>query len=257
MNFILYNVIFMKRNGGFVCMAVLLFVGLSITPAMGSMFRADTTRNTSILYESTEIEKPVTVEFFDCTGVATVKKVVQLSESEWKNLLEELREIRRSSTSAEESWNAQLFVLKEHNLISNDVTYESLNDRIMEKSKNMGIINAFNRVKTLPIINNSIFNAICGINFELSNGTTLVFGLNTFLNIVGFNIVSFHYGHTDEGIDTRGLFRRSNDPGEYVGFMFGFLGYWFGNRTGTGVYSDLIANGFTVITAWLPVPSST
>jgi len=111
-----------------------------------------------------------------------------------------------------------------------------------------------NRKKTTPIINNSIFNAICAIDFELVNGTTIVFGLNTFMNLVGFDIISIHKGYTNEGIETRGFLTRSTDPGEYIGFMFGFLGYWFGTKTGTGVYSDLTAAGFTVVTVWLPLP---
>ncbi|EMR75032.1 hypothetical protein MBGDF03_01218, partial [Thermoplasmatales archaeon SCGC AB-540-F20] len=35
---------------------------------------------------------------------------------------------------------------------------------------------------------------------------------------------------------------------------FGFLGYWFGTKTGTGLYSDLVVSGFAVVTAWLPIP---
>lgn len=243
----------MKHTGGFVCLVMLLFVGLTITPSMGSMFKADVTKNTTF-YESTEMEKLVTIEFFDCTDVIPVKKIIELPESEWIELREKLRDIRRSDNSAEESWNAQLLVFKEHNLISNDVTYESILERIEEKSKNVNFLRFLNRIETTPIINNSIFNAICAINFELINGTTLVFGLNTFMNLVGFDIISFHKGYTNEGIETKGLLTRSTDPGEYIGFMFGFLGYWFGTKTGTGVYSDLIASGFTVITVWLPLP---
>ena len=243
----------MKHTGGFVCLVMLLFVGLTITPSMGSMLKADVTKNTTF-YESTEMEKLVTIEFFDCTDVVPVKKIIELPESEWIELREKLRDIRRTDNSAEESWNAQLLVFKEHNLISNDVTYESILERIEEKSKNVNLLRVMNRIKTTPIINNSIFNAICAINFELINGTTLVFGLNTFINLVGFDIISFHKGYTNEGIDTRGFLTRSTDPGEYIGFMFGFLGYWFGTKTGTAVYSDLIASGFTVATVWLPLP---
>lgn len=243
----------MKRTGGFVCLVMLLFVGLTITPSMGSMFKADVTKNTTF-YESTEMGKLVTIEFFDCTDVVPVKKIIELPEYEWVELCEKLRDIRRTDNSAEESWNAQLLVFKEHNLISNDVTYESILERIEEKSKNVNLLRVMNRIKTTPIINNSIFNAICAINFELINGTTLVFGLNTFINLVGFDIISFHKGYTNEGIDTRGFLTRSTDPGEYIGFMFGFLGYWFGTKTGTAVYSDLIASGFTVVTVWLPLP---
>lgn len=244
----------MEKKGGIICIVMLLFVGLTITPAMGSMLKADIIRNTPTVYESPEMEKLVTIDFFDCTGNGPVKKIIELPESEWIKLRDELKDIRRSSNSAEESWNAQLLVLKEHNLISNDVTYESLTGRIVEKSKNMNFLRFLNRVETTPIINNSIFNAICAINFELINGSTFVFGLNTFMNLVGFDIVSVHKGYTNEGIETKGLLTRSTEPGEYIGLMFGFLGYWFGTKTGTGLYSDLVVSGFTVVTAWLPIP---
>ena len=95
---------------------------------------------------------------------------------------------------------------------------------------------------------------MCGILVELNNGTTAVFGLNTFINIVGFDIVSFHKGYATGGIQTTGLLSRSAPAGEYVGFMFGFLGYWLGEKVIAGVYSNVTVAGFTVITAWLPVP---
>ncbi|MFW6149357.1 MAG: hypothetical protein ACOC6D_05835 [Atribacterota bacterium] len=238
----------MKRTGGIICLVVLLFVGMAIAPAMGSIFRAGIANNALTSYESAETEELVTIDFFDFTGETPIKKVIQLPRSEWIDLRNELKNIRTTSKSTEEAWNAQLLVLKEHDLISNDVTYESLNEKFEVKS------NVVNRVKTLPIINNSIFNAMCAVNFEFVNGTTLVFGLNTFINIVGFNIISLHKGYTTEGIETKGLLTRTTVPGEYVGFMFGFLGYWLGTREKAGVYSDLIASGFTVITLWLPIP---
>jgi len=244
----------MNKKGGIICIVMLLFVGLTITPAMGSILKADTTKNTKIFSKSLETEKLVIIDFIDCTGIIPVKKIVELPEVEWKELCNKLKEIRKSDKTTEESWNAQLSVLERYNLISNGVFYENLMDRIEEKSKNMNFLKILNKFETTPIINNSIFNAICAINFELINGTTYVFGLNTFMNVVGFDIISVHKGYTNDGIETKGLLTRSNDPGEYAGFMFGFLGYWFGTKTGTGVYSDLIASGFTVITAWLPIP---
>jgi hypothetical protein len=36
--------------------------------------------------------------------------------------------------------------------------------------------------------------------------------------------------------------------------MFGFLGYWLGEMESTGFYSNMTAAGFTVITAWVPLP---
>ena len=244
----------MNKKGGIICIVMLLFVGLTITPAMGSILKADNTSNTKICNKSLEMDELVTIDFFDYTSIIPVKKIVEIPETELIILREKLREIRESAKTAEESWNAQVSVLKEHNLISNNVPYEYLMEKIEEKSKKMNFLKFLNKFEITPIINNSIFNAICAINFELVNGTTYVFGLNTFMNLVGFDIVSIHRGYTNEGIETKGLLTRSNDPGEYAGFMFGFLGYWFGTKTGTGVYSDLVASGFTVITAWLPIP---
>ena len=97
---------------------------------------------------------------------------------------------------------------------------------------------------------------MCAIDFELTNGTTFVFGLNTFVNYIGFDIISFHHGYATNWIDTKGLLTSSTPPGEYIGSMFGFLGYWLGEKTGTGGYSNVTVAGFTVFTAWLPIPVS-
>ena len=247
----------MRKYGGFVYLAVLLIIGFSITPVVGSMYKADekTKTETIVTNEIYQIEEMVTIEFCDYTSDIPIQKSIQLPESKWEYLKNQLKEIDELSNSNEESWNAQLSILKEYGLISNDVTFDKLNEKIEKKTSKMGLLKSLGKIGILPIINNSVFNAICGINFELTNGTTLVFGLNTFLNIVGFDIISIHYGYTPDGIETRGLLSRSSSPGTFVGFMFGFLGYWLGTKTGTGVYSDLVANGFTVITVWLPIPS--
>ena len=107
------------------------------------------------------------------------------------------------------------------------------------------------RIPRKPLADNLIINAICAVDFELNNGTTLVFGLNTFINYIGFNIVSFHKGYSHGGIHTKGLTDKSTDGGEHLGFMFGLLGYWFGTKTGTGMYSELTVAGFTVFTTWI------
>lgn len=246
----------MRKHGGFVILTMLLIFGLSITPALGSLYDADETRNNLIANEKNVIDEIINVEFVDYTAEIPVKKTLSMPKSKFQQIRSDLRNIINTDSTERDSWNAQIEVLKEYNLISQDVTYEKIRQRFIEKSKNSNFARIFNNPKTLPIINNSIFNAICGINFELTNGTTLVFGLNTFINLVGFDIISVHYGHTNDGIETRGLLSRSTSPGQYIGFMFGFLGYWLGTKTGTGIYSDLIANGFSVITVWLPIPES-
>ncbi|HVQ01082.1 MAG TPA: hypothetical protein VMT57_06165, partial [Candidatus Thermoplasmatota archaeon] len=53
-------------------------------------------------------------------------------------------------------------------------------------------------------------------------------------------------------ITTTGMLgQQTAPPGNYVGTMFGFFGYWHGTKVKTGVYSDLTASGFTVFTVWL------
>jgi hypothetical protein len=244
----------MNKKGGIICIVMLLFVGLTITPAMGSMLEAELTDNTKISKQLVENEQFVTIDFIDYTGKIPVKKTIELPKSDYKLLCAKLKQIRSEHKNSEESWNAQLSILKEYNLITKTISFNNLMDRIEEKSKTMNLLKIFSNFKPTPIINNSIFNAICAINFEMVNGTTYVFGLNTFMNLVGFDIVSFHKGYTKDGIETKGLLTRSNEPGQYAGLMFGFLGYWFGTKIGTGEYSDLVASGFTVITAWLPIP---
>jgi len=246
----------MRKNRGFVVLVMLLFIGLSITPAMGSLYDADATRNKLIVNKIKDLDELINVEFVDYTAETPVKKVISMPESKWQQIRNELRDIIKTDSSEKESWDAQIKVLKEYKLISTDVTYKSINERFIEKSKNTNFARILNKPMIPPIINNSIFNAICGINFELTNGTTLVFGLNTFINLVGFDIISVHYGYAAEGIETRGLLSRTTSQGKFIGFMFGFLGYWLGTKTGTGIYSDLIANGFSVITVWLPIPES-
>lgn len=244
----------MKKTRGTICVVVLLFVGLTISPAMGRTFKADITQETAARYYLAEMEELVTVDFLDYTGITPVKNVLKLPESEWTALRNELRTIRTSSESIEESLNAQLMFFKEYNLISDDVTYETLLSKLAEKSKNMKSPGVFNRIRTTPLINNSAFNAMCAIDFELKNGTTAVFGLNTFINYMGFNIISFHKGYAANGIDTKGFISRSTSPGEFIGFMFGFLGYWLGDMRSPGVYSNVTAAGFTIFTGWVPIP---
>lgn len=193
----------------------------------------------------------VVIYFWDCTGKRPEKKVMEFTESEWNVLREQLSDIRTTRGSIEESFNGQFDLLKEYNLITGDVTYESLRAKAMERFKDRHY-----RPPREPLLDNVIINAVCAIMFELTDGNTFVFGLNTFINLVGFDIISFHKGYAKDGIFTLGgLLAQSADPGNYIGFMFGFLGYWFGTKTGTGTYTDLIVAGFTVTTTWLPLPS--
>ena len=243
----------MKKTGELIFIIMLLFVGLAITPAMGSMYEAGITTQ-PMFYNYIEKEEMVTIDFFDYTGTIPIKNEVKLPKSEWISIRNELRTIRKSSKSIEESLEAQLIVFKEHNLISDDSTYENIMGKAVEKSENMNLPRVFNRIKPTPIINNSIINAMCIINFELTNGTTAVFGLNTFVNLIGFDIVSFHKGYSPDGIDTKGILTQATAPGEYIGTMFGFFGAWIGEKTIPGFYSNVTVAGFSVITAWLPIP---
>jgi len=224
----------MKRRGIEICIALLLFAGLAITPALGSIAEAGATNK-------------VTVYFWDLTGKRPVKKVLEFTPSEWTDFKNQIREIRATSTSMEDSLNAQFALFKEHGMISYDTTYESLKTSAMERFSNRR-----HTQPRAPLAGDIIVNAICAISFQLTNGTTLVFGLNTFINLVGFDIISFHKGYSPDGVTTLGgLLVQSTTAGEHIGSMFGLLGYWFGTKTGTGTYSDVTVSGFTVGTFWL------
>jgi len=226
----------MKKSGMKICLVILLIAGLIIPTAAESIIQAADTEK-------------VAVYLWDLTGKKPVRKMLEYTESKWTDLKNQLKTIRTTSDSIEESFNAQFALFKEYGIISYDMTYETLRANAMESFKNKQY-----RPARQPAANNIIINAICAINFELTNGTTLVFGLNTFINLVGFDIISFHRGYSPDGIQTKGLLEQSTDPGEYIGSMFGLLGYWFGTKTGTGTYSDVVVSGFTVATTWLPLP---
>jgi len=91
------------------------------------------------------------------------------------------------------------------------------------------------------------------ITFTLQNRTTVVLGLNTFINNIGFDIIRFHKGYVTSGIQTNGLISDSVPSGTYARVMFGFFGYWFGVKTATDVYSSVTIAGLTVIIVWLPI----
>lgn len=235
------------QRGGIICVIMLLLVGFVITPAMGSInFEAGEKPN----YEPLTDGETVTVHFYDISKKPIEKKVVEFTETEWNNFKEELREIRTTRDSIEENFNAQFVVFKDYGLIEYDMTYQELEEKANEAFKDKNP-----RIPKQPKDTNIILNAMCAINFELDNGTTWVFGLNTFVNLIGFDIFSFHNGHSPDGIGTIGVVgNQQSAPGNYIGFMFGFLGYWAGTKTATGKYSDLVCAGFTITTAWVPLP---
>jgi hypothetical protein len=189
----------------------------------------------------------------DCTNFVPIKKEVSIPRSEWVSIQNELRAIK-SGLSVKDTLIAQLTIYKKHHLVSNDVTTENLLQKFNKKIETVNIPVLERKIHTTAI-NNSIFNAMCAILFTLKNGTTAVFGLNTFINLIGFDIVSFHKGYASTDITTTGVLQRSVPPGNYVGAMFGFFGYWSGERVKLGVYSNLTAAGFTVFTVWLPLPA--
>jgi hypothetical protein len=227
----------MIKRGVMFCIIVLLLAGLTISPALGSIIEADDSEN-------------ITVYFWDLTGIKPVKKVIEFTDYQWNSLRNQIKEIRISSSSIEESLNAQFALFKQYGLVSYDMTYQ-----ILEEKANKAFEGKHYRPARNPLADNVIINAICAIDFELNNGTTFVFGLNTFINYVGFNIISFHKGYTHGGIHTKGLLDQSTSAGTYLGSMFGLLGYWFGTKTGVGMYSDLTVAGFTVFTGWFPIGS--
>ena len=238
--------IIMKIRGGITLGLVLLFVGLVISPATGGIIEAS-----DPVYNLSYEDESVSVYFWDITGKIPERQIIEMTESEWTILQDEIRNIKITSESLEKSLNAQFNLFKEYGFIDVDISYESLREKADEKFKNKPHISPIE-----PLNGNVILNAVCAISFDLDDTSkTLVFGLNTFINLVGFDIISIHNGYSPTGINTLGgLLGQSTGPGKYIGFMFGFLGYWAGTKTATGKYSDLIAAGFTVATAWIPIP---
>jgi len=232
----------MKIRGGIALGIILLFVGLSFSPATGSILKAD---DNQIFTQ----EEKLQIYFYDTTGVRPIKQIIELTEAEWLELRLELREIRASSNTMEELLDNQIEIFKQYDLVSDDVSYDEIQQKANKKFENRP------HRRPLPSpANNAIFNMVCAISFEMDSGNQWVFGLNTWVNFLGFDVISFHKGHSPDGISTLGgLLAQSTGPGNYTGFMFGFFGYWFGTKTGTGTYSDLICAGFSVTTAWVPL----
>lgn len=227
----------MIKRGIIFCIIILLLTGLTVSPGLGSIIEANDSEH-------------VSVYFWDLTGEKPVKKVLQFTNYQWTSLNNKIKEIKTTSSSVEKSLNAQFALFKQYGLISYDMTYQ-----ILEEKAGQVFANINHKSLRNPLLNNTIINAICAIDFELNNGTTFVFGLNTFINLIGFNIFSIHKGYTHGGIHTSGILKQSTSSGTYIGFMFGLLGYWFGTKTGTGTYSDLTVAGFTVFTTWFPIGS--
>lgn len=232
----------MKLRGGITLGIILLFVGLSFSPATGSILEADDNQI------STQEEK-IQVYFWDTTGVRTTKQIIELTEAEWLELRLELREIRASSNTMEELLDNQIEIFKQYDLVTEDVTYDEIQQKANKRFANRPL-----RRSIAPAETKAIFNMVCAISFEMDSGNQWVFGLNTWVNFLGFDVISVHRGHSPDGISTLGgLLAQSTGPGNYTGFMFGFFGYWMGTKTGTGTYSDVICAGFSVTTAWLPL----
>jgi len=240
----------MKNMGKIICLTVLCIAGLMVTPAIGSMSIASH-RIITPQYVNTE---SITLDFVDCTSAIPVKKEITISKAEWISVCNELQEISTTGASMKETLSAQLIVFQKHHLVSDDVTSDSLLSKTNQRTNNGKIQSLIQRMNTVPLINNSIFSAMSAITFTLENGTTAVLGLNTFMNYIGFDIISFHKGYATGGIQTNGLISGSVPPGTYAGVMFGFFGYWFGVKTSTGVYSSVTVAGLAIITVWLPVP---
>jgi len=241
----------MKIKNKIIFLSVLLVGSLMITPVLASTAQAG--NHTKSINKNLD---SITVEFIDCTGIVPVKRDITLSKTEWSSMSEELQTIAKSETTMKGTFAAQLSVFKKHGLVSSDTNIDVLLLKFNKRTNHVLVQSLLQRgPRSLPI-NNSIFSALSAISFSLENenGSTLVFGLNTFINIIGFNIVSVHKGYAPDGIQTNGLISDSVPPGEYTGFIFGFFGYWFGEKISTGVYSNLTCAGLAIITAWVPLP---
>ena len=241
----------MKTNQGLVLITILLFAGLAISPATGEIIKVNNT------CETQTNDEIIHYFFWDFTGAKPVKQTIDFKRSDWEIFSKKLEDIKTSCTSLGESFNAQLEVYKEYNLIKKDVTYESIQQkaktRYQNRPLNTPLNKPLNKIRTRGE-NNSILNSMCMIEFKLDTCITFVLGLNTFINIIGFDIVSLHSGITsEEGIKTKGTIGEQNLPqGDYFGVIFGFLGYWSGTYEGIMEYSSLYVLGLAIMTLWLP-----
>lgn len=241
----------MKIKNKILFLSVLLVGSLMVTPTLASTIQADVNTNSM----SNRLDT-ITIDFNDCTAVVPVKKEITLSQSEWNEILDELHLIATSGGSMSEVFSAQLKVFQNHNLVSKDTTMNELSDRFNLIS-HIGMMRSLHsRTPRILPLNNTIISALSALSFTMENpnGSAFVFGLNTFINYIGFNIISLHKGYATTGIQTNGLISKSVPPGEYAGAIFGFFGYWFGTKVSTGVYSDLTVAGLAIITVWVPVP---
>jgi hypothetical protein len=241
----------MKIKSKILFLSVLLVGSLIVTPTLASTTHAGVyTRSMSNNLDT------VTIDFIDCTAVVPLKKELTMPRSEWNEILDELHLISTSGASMSEVFSAQLRVFQNHNLVSKDTTMNDLFDRFT-LTTHTGLMRSLQQRnhRILPL-NNTIFSALSALSFtmENANGSAFVFGLNTFINYIGFNIISLHKGYATTGIQTNGLISKSVPPGEYAGAIFGFFGYWFGTKISTGIYSDLTVAGLAIITVWVPVP---
>jgi hypothetical protein len=241
----------MKIKNKIIILSVLLVGSLMITPALASTTQAG--------YQKKSINDnidTITLEFIDSTGMIPIKKQITMTKAEWSQIQEELQTIAKSETTMKGKFTAQIAVFQKHDLVSRNTNIDSILVKFDKKPHNALFKSLLERQsKNLPI-NNSIFSALSAISFSLENenGSTLVFGLNSFINIIGFNIISLHKGYAPDGIQTNGLISDSVPPGEYAGFIFGFFGYWFGEKISTGVYTNLTCAGLAIITAWVELP---
>jgi hypothetical protein len=237
----------MKQRNKIICIVMLLIMGLAtITPVMGNMTKAD---HQTVIPVQTTSPQYVTIEFVDCTHSIPIRKEVTMLRTAYVSFKTDLRAIPKG-LSTQDTLNAQLNVYKKYNLVSPTVTVQSLLQKFVINNMNTPV---FARKAHAAPFNNSVVNAMCAILLDLKNGTTAVFGLNSFINLIGFDIFSFHKGYATEITTTGVLGQRSAPAGTYVGAMFGFFGYWSGTKVKTGIYSDLTASGFTVFTLWLPL----
>lgn len=239
----------MKLRGGIFYLIVLLVAGLMITPVLGS-----TNQAANLIKPQIKNTDTITVEFVDFTGPMPVKKEVTILKTEWMTITSELHKITKSGMSLKGIITAQCNLLQKHSLLSADTNIDSLFSTYNKRTNNNKREILRNRFHPAPL-NNTLFSVLSAISYTLENGTTIVLGLNSFINLIGFNIVSFHKGYALEGIETNGMMSTSVPPGEYAGFMFGFFGYWFGTKTSTGVYSNVTVAGLTFITLWAPIQS--
>ena len=219
---------------GIVCLAF-LFVGLAVTPALSGQATEAGNKQTF-----------VTIGF--CNQI--VKKI---PKAEWK---ETSKELWKCPTVKD-----KISFLHENGLIP--VTYSNLVK--LANNREVRIPWLFSRLFMRGTADDEESGLIIGNMTDISfnfTGITLGIGLNSITRRIGASIpplglelATVHLGEIRSDHLTIG--EEDYDPGDYMGGMAGYIGFWAGDSMEGRYFSyeNLTVVGFTIFTAWMDLES--